>query len=154
MAGELVAILGRWRRRVGVGASLDARHRGFCSLALGWARWRGGIDGTSVVARWLGRGIVTALAPARWCRRRRDPTINNRWKVEGRSGEQSLHRVWGMILIVINKLRKTHQSRIPTPFVFNFTYKLIHTNSYTNYKFIHTKSYNANLLLLVRAQGT
>ncbi len=115
-----MAILGRWRQRVSVGALSAARHRGFCSLALGWARWRGGIDGTSVVARWLGRGNVTALAPARWCWRRRDPTINNRWKVEGGSGEQSLHRVGGMILIVIIKLRKTHQSRIPTPFVFQF----------------------------------
>ncbi len=92
-----MAILGRWRRRVGVGASSAERHQGFCSLALRWARWRGGIDGMLVVARWLGRGIFTALVPARWCRRRRDPTINNRWKVEGGSGEQSLHRVGGMI---------------------------------------------------------
>ncbi len=74
----------------------------------------------SYYLRTIVTGIVTALAPARWCRRRRDLTINNRWKVEGGSGEQSLHRVGEMILIVIIKLRKTHQSRIPTPFVFLF----------------------------------
>ncbi len=25
-------------------------------------------------------GILTVLAPARWCQKRRDPTINMRWK--------------------------------------------------------------------------
>ncbi len=36
--------------------------------------------GVSVVARWRGDGILTVLAPARWCRKRSDPTINMRWK--------------------------------------------------------------------------
>ncbi len=43
--------------------------------------------GWSAVVRWWGDGIVTILAPARWCQRRRDPTINmngrGRWEVEG-----------------------------------------------------------------------
>ncbi len=51
LAGESVAILGRWWQRVGVGASSAACHRGFCSLALGWARWQGGIDGMSAYPR-------------------------------------------------------------------------------------------------------
>jgi hypothetical protein len=36
--------------------------------------------GASVVARWRGNGVLTLLAPARWCRKRSDPTINTRWK--------------------------------------------------------------------------
>ncbi len=34
----------------------------------------------SVVARWWGDGDLTVVAPARWCQKRRDPTINMRWK--------------------------------------------------------------------------
>ena len=37
---------------------------------MGRRRWRIGGD----------RVVVTVLAPARWCRRGRDPTINKRWK--------------------------------------------------------------------------
>ncbi len=65
MAGKLVEILGCWRRRVGVGASSAACQWGFCRLALGWARWQGGVDGALAVARWWGRGIVMALALVR-----------------------------------------------------------------------------------------
>jgi hypothetical protein len=36
--------------------------------------------GASVVARWRGDGILTVLAPARWCQKNSDPTINMRWK--------------------------------------------------------------------------
>ncbi len=36
--------------------------------------------GASVVARWQGDGVLTLLAPARWCRKRSDPTINMRCK--------------------------------------------------------------------------
>ncbi len=43
--------------------------------------------GASAVVRWWGNGIVTVLAPALWCQRRRDPTINmngrGRAEVEG-----------------------------------------------------------------------
>ena len=31
-----------------------------------------------VVASWWGDGILTVLAPARWCQKRRDLTINMR----------------------------------------------------------------------------
>ena len=37
LEGESAATLGRWRRRVGVGASSAARQRRFSRLALGWA---------------------------------------------------------------------------------------------------------------------
>ncbi len=37
----------------------------------------------SVVVRWRGDGILTVLVPARWCRKRSNPTINMRWKVKG-----------------------------------------------------------------------
>jgi hypothetical protein len=36
--------------------------------------------GASVVAHWRGDGIITVLAPACWCQKRSDPTINMRWK--------------------------------------------------------------------------
>jgi hypothetical protein len=35
---------------------------------------------TSVVGHRWGDGVVTVLAPARWCQMMRDPTINMRWK--------------------------------------------------------------------------
>ncbi len=35
--------------------------------------------GASVVACWRGDGVLTVLPPARWCPKRRDPTINMRW---------------------------------------------------------------------------
>jgi hypothetical protein len=60
-----------------------ALQKGFCRLTLGWAHWWGGVVGASVVGWWQGGGNVTALAPACWCWRERDPTINMRWKVEG-----------------------------------------------------------------------
>ncbi len=34
----------------------------------------------SVVTRWRGDGILTVLAPAHRSLKRRDPTINMRWK--------------------------------------------------------------------------
>jgi hypothetical protein len=36
--------------------------------------------GASVVARWRGNGVLTVLAPAHWCQKRRDLNINMRWK--------------------------------------------------------------------------
>ncbi len=36
--------------------------------------------GASVVARWQGDGILTVLAPSRWCQKKREPTINMRWR--------------------------------------------------------------------------
>ena len=66
----------------------------------GW-RWGGHFSGVVLMGRrrWRiggGRGVVTVLAPARWCRRGRDPTINKRWKVEGGSGgRQARHGVGG-----------------------------------------------------------
>ena len=55
-----------------------------------------------VMARWygIGGGIVTALAPARWCQSERYPTISMRWKVEG--GIQSCHGVGGGDVIFIH----------------------------------------------------
>ena len=38
----------------------------------------------SVVACWRGDGVLTVLPPARWCPKRRDPTIN--MKVVGVEG--------------------------------------------------------------------
>jgi hypothetical protein len=87
LAGESVAMLGYWRRHVGVGALSAACQRGFCRLALGWVRWQGGVNGASAVVHWWGRGDVMALVPVHWCRRGREPTINKRWKVKGKSGE-------------------------------------------------------------------
>ena len=57
------------------------------AVAVAW-RWRwwdvggsalAGDVGASVVACWRGDGVLTLLPPARWCPKRRDPTINMRW---------------------------------------------------------------------------
>ncbi len=39
-----------------------------------------GSVGASVVAHWRGDGVLTVLAPVRWCQMRRDLTFNMRWK--------------------------------------------------------------------------
>ncbi len=45
-----------------------------------WGYCVGGDVGASVVAHWWGDGVLTVLVLARWCQKRRDPTINKRWK--------------------------------------------------------------------------
>ncbi len=45
------------------------------------------------VARWWGDGVVTVLAPARWCQRRRDPTINMIGRDRGEAEGGALLRV-------------------------------------------------------------
>ncbi len=60
----------------------------------------GGV-GASAVARWWGDGVVTVLAPARWCQRRRDPTINMNERGRGEAEGGALLRVearWWLLL--------------------------------------------------------
>ncbi len=50
--GGNVGALAAGRQRWGfVGASVAARQGGFCRLALGWARWHGGVVGVVVLSR-------------------------------------------------------------------------------------------------------
>ncbi len=109
VAGELAAMLGHWQQPIGVGTLLrwaaDSSMCTACSqprvnvggglvalallvlLGLHSSAMVGyggsalvGYVGASAVVRWRGNGIVTVLVPARWCQRRRDLTINIRWK--------------------------------------------------------------------------
>ncbi len=86
--------------RVGGVLGVVVRWRGNGQQRWGW-RWGGHFSGVVFMGRrrWRiggGRGVVTVLAPARWCWRGRDPTINKRWKVEGGSGgRQKRHGVGG-----------------------------------------------------------
>ena len=101
LAGESAATLGRRRLRVS-------------GYFAGWC-WGGGVSGVVLMGRrrWrigVGRGAVTVLAPARWCRRGRDPAINKRWKVEGGSGgRQASHGVGGGLIVIIKLSNFNHE---------------------------------------------
>jgi hypothetical protein len=91
IGGVLGVVRGRGNRRqcwsVGGGASALGLRWGVGGCASGGLLQVGvGVGALAGRCCW-GGGVVTALAPAYWCRRGRDPTINMRWKVEGGMGE-------------------------------------------------------------------
>ena len=105
LEGESAATLGRWRRRVGVGASSAARQRRFSRLALRWALYQGGVDGALAVAHWWRQGHSHGVGAGALVPEGGGP--DNQQELEGGLGEWGVISTswsWGGGVMVIIKL--------------------------------------------------